>query len=319
VALIVWMIGSHGPAWRVVLPRMIIPLCVVALLCGMFIGYYNWRNTGNPFLFPYALNERTYFSTPVFIWQNAATPRHYRNPQFEEYYNGWDRNYWSYYRVTSFKTALRHLGLVVPRFVNFFMWPELCIPLLAVPWVLSDHRVRFLVIQAGFCFLGCFSVIWFLPHYAAPVTATAFTLLTQAIRHLRYWQHRGRPVGVGLTRMVVLFALVLAPFHQRDGTLDPPLRDLDHRATLTSTLNSLPGEHLVIVRYSPSGGSGEWVYNAADVDHAKIVWAREIPGVSMKPLMDYFKSRKVWLVEPAVNPITLQPYSLPTVIANRKP
>jgi len=42
----------------------------------------------------------------------------------------------------------------------------------------------------------------------------------------------------------------------------------------------------------------EWVYNSADVDHAKTVWAREIPGVDLQPLLEYFRNRKVWTVDP---------------------
>ncbi len=57
--------------------------------------------------------------------------------------------------------------------------------------------------------------------------------------------------------------------------------------------------HLVIVRYTTwHNALQEWVYDRADIDDAKTVWAREIPGVSMQPLLDYFRGRDVWLVEP---------------------
>ncbi len=215
--LLVWLCGKKSPSWRETLPRLILPFCAVMLLCGMFIGYYNWRLTGNPLLFPEMLNERTYFRSPDFIWQHLEPPLHYRNEQFTSFYNGWLRDYWAENRVDSMGRAAKHAAMIVLKFVYFFLWPELCVPLLGLPWILRNRKVRYLAVQFGLCFVGWYSLIWFLPHYAAPATAVTFALLVQAIRHFRRWEFGGRPVGIGLTRVVVLFALILAPFHQRGG------------------------------------------------------------------------------------------------------
>jgi hypothetical protein len=61
----------------------------------------------------------------------------------------------------------------------------------------------------------------------------------------------------------------------------------------------MPGEHLVLVRYGDCHDAGEeYVYNDADIDHARIVWAREVPGQSLAPLLSYFRNRDVWVLEP---------------------
>ena len=79
------------------------------------------------------------------------------------------------------------------------------------------------------------------------------------------------------------------------------------RAEFSNQLGAVPGEHLVIVRYAPEHPVWyEWVYNGADIDSSKIVWAREIPGVSPQPLLDYFHGRQVWLAEPDVSPPRLR-------------
>jgi hypothetical protein len=311
--LAVWLLRKNSSAWRVTLTRFVLPLGAVALLCGLFMAYYNWRGTGNPLLFPYVLNQRTYERTPAFVWQKAEPPLQYLNPQFDYFYNHWERDYWAYSRVYSLQTAIRHLRSIVPRFVRFFAWPELCVPLITLPWLFRSRRFQFLGAQAGLCFLGSYCVIWFLPHYAAPAVATVFALLTQSIRYLRHWQFKGRPVGIGLSRVVVLFAAVLAPFHQDRATIGFPPEDIEYRAGIVAQLNSLPGKQLVIVRYPETDDEiSEWVFNGADIDHAKVVWAREIPGVSIKPLLDYFKDRRLWLVEPGILPVELESYSPPS-------
>jgi len=69
---------------------------------------------------------------------------------------------------------------------------------------------------------------------------------------------------------------------------------------------------LALVRYKEAHDSGlEWVHNGADIPGEKVIWAREIPGRDIQPLLDYFKGRKVWLVEPDENPPALRDYSGP--------
>ena len=51
---------------------------------------------------------------------------------------------------------------------------------------------------------------------------------------------------------------------------------------------------LIFVRYGPDKVRDyEWVYNAADIDAAPIVWAREISPEQDQRLMDYYPDRHV--------------------------
>lgn len=301
-----WLCSKRSPPRKVTVPNLVLPFCAIMLACGIFIGYYNWRLTGDPLLFPEVLNARAYSLPPDFIWQPAISKVKYQNPQFEVFYNNWARTYWANNRITSAARAVKHAGLITLKFTYFFLWPELCVPLLALPWLFFDRKARYLIVQFGLCFLGWFAIVWFNPHYAGPATAVIFALLVQCLRHLRRWEFRGRPVGIGLTRVIVLFAIVLAPIHQRGGTLQPPSSETPiilSRAQFAAQLDALPGDHLAIVRYGPVfGDTAEWVYNAADIDRSKIVWARDIPGVDLRPLLEYYRNRDVWLVEPDAKP-----------------
>jgi hypothetical protein len=82
------------------------------------------------------------------------------------------------------------------------------------------------------------------------------------------------------------------------------------RKPVEQQLAALPGEHLVVVRYSKNHNSGEeYVYNEADIDRAKTVWAREIPGMDLSPLFQYFRNRDVWVYEPDEDDSVVHPYS----------
>jgi hypothetical protein len=133
-------------------------------------------------------------------------------------------------------------------------------------------------------------------------------LLMQSMRYLRGWQHRGRKVGVGLSRVVVLFVAgmfpVLVAEAIRNPDLVPPFTPpwSRARAHIETQLEQTTGQHLVIVRYSPGHPwEEEVVYNLADIDHSKVVWARENPGTDMRPLLSYFSTRHVWLLQPDIS------------------
>jgi hypothetical protein len=317
VSLAAWLLSRRSPPWRATLRSVCLPLAAVLLVTGIFAGYYNWRGTESPFLFPYVLNERTYLSTPPFAWQHLTPPAHFSSPQLEFFYNQWARSYWQRMRFAVHWRA--------GKFFYFFLWPELCVPFLALPWLLRDRRIRFLLVQFVICFAGMMTVVWFEPHYAAPLVATLYALVVQAIRHLRHGRLSNRACGFGITRAIVSFSAAMSLVYVASAIHNPHTESLVApagawatpgnyaRAEAEAQLEALPGQHLAIVRYSSESRGGEWVYNRADIDHAKVVWAREIPGVEVRPLLEYFKGSQVWLVEPTGSAarITVYPASPP--------
>jgi hypothetical protein len=69
-----------------------------------------------------------------------------------------------------------------------------------------------------------------------------------------------------------------------------------------------------MVRYG--GGHNlhdEWVYNGAEIDNAKVLWARELDPTQNAKLFAYFKDRRIWLVEPDADNTELIPYPLAAV------
>ena len=298
IVMVGWLFSHRSPSLAITGPRVVLPVVLILGSSLAFVAYYNWRVIGNVFLIPHALYDREYINYRVFVWDKLGPPLHYANSQFEAYFNGWLRSPHKWGPKAQFVA-----------FWQFFLGPTLTLPFVTLPWVIADRRTRLLLIQFLFCILGSFLVaVNLIPHHIAPLTATAFVLLVQAMRHLRRWEIRGRPIGIFLTRLVVILVFARIGFY----IVRPPSMVEafgPERAHIVQQLEALPKRHLVIVRYSPTHNPHvEWVYNAADIDHSKIVWARDIPGVDVKPLLDYFHDRKVWLLQPDRVPIQLQPY-----------
>jgi hypothetical protein len=145
-------------------------------------------------------------------------------------------------------------------------------------------------------------VIWSNAHYAAPFTVVLVTLLVQAIRYLRTMRLGGRPIGTALARAIVLLLAMDTTVGVFRGMCDPllwPCEGDPSRTAITKRLEQTPGKHLVMVRYDEDHNiHDEWVYNGADIDGAKVVWARELNPEQNAKLFAYFKDRQVWLVTP---------------------
>jgi hypothetical protein len=88
------------------------------------------------------------------------------------------------------------------------------------------------------------------------------------------------------------------------------LRDPGRRVAVNDELARAPGKQLVFVRYWPRHiFQDEWVYNAADIDGARVVWARDLGAAEDEKLRRYYADRTVWLLQPDARPPRLTPYA----------
>jgi len=380
VALLWWALQLDAPARGAAMRRTVLPIAAILACAAGFIAFYNWRVTGSPVVFPHFIEERE-ITTAIFLWQHDKPPISYSNPQFDDFYH----NFLPSLYQASWSAAEGQWWYKSTDFWEFYLGPALSIPFLALPWVLKESRNRLLLFQAALSAFGLWVIVYYHAHYAAPLMATVFVLMLLCMRTLRRLRFLGRAVGVALTRLVVLFSLLIGPIYFAQSVITQPnaLFEWSHRHSVLALavpllilllvrvgfslsrrpvapwraylsggcelllviaivlqlcetqrnlyadafpyvddlsepfrkpveaqLAALPGEHLVLVRYSKDHNSGEeYVYNDADIDHSKTVWAREIPGMDLGPLFQYFRNRDVWLYEPDEDDSIVQPFA----------
>jgi len=196
ISFIWWLLRDEEVSLQSKIRKTVVPLTAILVLAGVWIAYYNWRVTGKPWLFPYTLNERTYQSESLFVWQSPKPTRTYNNAQFDLFYNVWSR---SQYR-RSWADVKRVTSAKLENFWATFLGPVSVLPAFMLPWVLRDRKLRLLVVTFVITWLGLLSVVWSMAHYAAPVTCLAFALIIQAMRHLRQVRFETRPVGLAWVR-----------------------------------------------------------------------------------------------------------------------
>ncbi|MGA9670427.1 MAG: hypothetical protein WBQ94_14535 [Terracidiphilus sp.] len=325
VILVRWLsTGRNRPSARALHRLAAFPLLLV-VSAVTWLGYYDYRAFGSPITLPYTINRATYAMAPYYVWQKARPEPAYRHQAMRDYY---------------YKTELEiynHLHTIPGFFLNTFVKALAAVlffggfaflPLvLMLRRVLLDHRIRILVICVAVLIAGMLIENFLVIHYLAPFTAAFYAIGLQTMRHMRVWRPGGRPVGTALVRLMVTVCLAMVglrlytgPFHLQVLEF-PPTWNVswygpDHFGTerdrVQTSLENLPGKQLAIVRYNSTHVPfNEWVYNTAEIDASKVIWAREMDEASNLELMNYYKDRKAWLVQPDLQPATVTPYRAP--------
>jgi hypothetical protein len=315
VVLLTWIIRQRSFAFSFVFRRIVLPISVVMLAMFAAIGYYNFRVTGNAFLMPYEVNAAAYRNFPAFLWQRAWPPPPYHHKVMRTFYMSGRRDFMHSRTLAGF---WEHSNNVFFVWWLFFVGPALTIALFTLPKVVvRDRRMRIPLIISAVFWVALLSETWMSPHYFAPVTALTYLILVQGLRHIRQWHWHGRPIGIAVVRAVPMLCLAIVLLRisavAADVSIEPPWpRGNLQRASMLRKLEALPDPELVIVHYDPDHDPDiDWVYNAADIDHSKVVWARDMGKSKNQELLRYFTNRRAWMLYPDESPPRLEPLAAP--------
>jgi len=332
-ALLVWLWKMKRPDLGRALKRAMTPLLVVLALMLVAMGYYFWRTTDSPFNTPYFIYEHTYNPAPNFPWQTLRPFPAYRHSAFRKFYLGFGG-------LFEYKRARSGVDLAAMELDNaiffwiFFLGPVFTLPFLVAwktlpygfRWKEISPGTRFLLLVCGVTLAGEALPVFFQPHYAAPITCGVLALVLIAMRRAQSWRWRNKPAGLFVTRAVPSLCVLLLFLRAGAGVFHwPPVRRWPERpvptwcsvgpqnlgrAAMLARLRRLPGRQLLIVHYNPDHDIyyHEWVYNRADLNSAKVIWARDMGAVENEKLVHYFKNRHAWLVDADDNPPKLTPY-----------
>jgi hypothetical protein len=317
--LAVWVIRDK-PAMRPLLRRVALPAILVLAVAGSATGYYFWGVTGNPLTMPQQVNRNTYATARYFYWQTANAEPVYHHKAIRDFYH---------VELSEFNSAHSVAGLLVQwmkmagRAWIFFISPLLTLPLLFLPRIVRDRRVRFLVVAGAVGLASSALVVFFNINYLAPIACVIVAVIIQGMRHLRVWHWEGKPTGRFLMRAIALICMVMVPVEAYILSATPLPGTWaaigPERAAIDAQLRLLPGPQLVLVQYAPNHNPMlEWVYNGADIDHEKVVWARNMDAQQNNELLQYYNTRRAWLLEADAVPPRLSEYVVPGIQISAK-
>jgi hypothetical protein len=292
--------------WRNRRIAMFSVAAVVLAAGGAWSCYYNESITGHPFLLPYVLHQRQYDVVPVFWFLPLGPQPEYDHPRLAAQYgtNGseasvyrwnmlpwWQRPVIGAMRVLWTLDPLLGLALLLVILVPI-AWRD---PLFVKMFIVALMVLAALTLET---FQG--------EHYSAPgwaAVALMIAIWTERALHAENLKSPPRVV-LGLLLLVWLgqsaFRLARVQYRvMKDGyTVCYPDDWPSQRAALIRRLSALGRPQLVIVRYPTPDWNvfEEWVYNSADIDHQRVVFAHDLGPEKDKSLLQYYHDREPLLL-----------------------
>ena len=299
-ALWLWRRRSGRRMRDLLAPRLILPVAAILLSGLTAMGYYNYRVAGDPLVLPYSLHQKAYAASPIF-WMLPPQPAPvYRHEVIRRFWEDWDKLIYDRAHAWPPRVAIAFYGML-PFFLTLI---SLGTALVAV-FLRRSRKVRIVLAILAVPTAGLLLERNSMPHYIAPAAGLALALVLLGVQYLH--------ARLG-ARAVIVFAGIFftdVGLHvARNPTEYANERFAAERRRVVERLASAGGRHLVIVRYASSHDSHlEWVHNQADIDGSPIVWARDMGEARNRELLDYYRNRRIWLLEADAPDPALAPYA----------
>jgi hypothetical protein len=203
------------------------------------------------------------------------------------------------------------------RFYRFFFLTPLYLVLPLFFVTLREFRFCWVLVTLWLFALGSNFYPYFYSHYIAAATPLFVLVSVIGIGKLsRFSPEAGRLIlFLCFAHFLFWYGVHLSGDNsfsiamRRNETWDAINQgDPEGRIAIHNQLAQASGKHLVFVRYGSRHTFSEWVYNAADIDAARVVWARDLGPEENQKLLRYYPDRNIWLLEPDFRPPRLNPY-----------
>lgn len=288
LALLFFRSGTQKAAW-------IVPLLSILMIqagTGGLTALHNHAVSGSYTTLPYQLNQRIYGVPQTLLWQKPVEEPPLAVPSQKAMYK-WQRDKrdqallhpldhakyvfgpWQFYVLRWYAPALL-LALLVLRRERFVFWGVLAITI-ALLWSLP------------YPFMAA--------HYLAAYSGLIFFLILRGTMMMSRYTYRNWPIGA-MCAVFTICGATMVDLGRGPLTLFRGVEpgSLKYREVIADRLTSMGGQHVVLVRLGPHQNlHREWIFNAAQVDAAPVVWARVADTAGASEVMQYYKDRKAWV------------------------
>jgi hypothetical protein len=288
VALWRWLRADETRARAV---QMLLAQVVAAVVILASNGIYNHAVTGSALRMPYQEYQRQYSQVPEFIGGDDMQPER-RPARFDRIYGS----------SQAFYETRQGIGGVLrghlPRVLESLLWLSsvaLVIPVLVGAWTLCRRKHDWLMMTSfGVTLLATGMTFGLWPHYFAPAASMFIVCATFGLR--RMWSAHPAGKGLAIGAVAGLVATIASGFLPAMQNHEPIFGQV--REETIRDIRRVKGRHLVFVEYSPqSNPFCDWVFNGADIDSQRIIWAMSLGEGKDAALIAKYPDRNVWVYD----------------------
>jgi hypothetical protein len=313
-----WLAGNRQWSVAVKVTRWALPVGAVCLAGGLWIAGYNQAVTGDWREMPYSLYQRQYFHHDMVCGSKVREAERHPCPRLGRYYA--EKVMPDEPAVATAERVRTNLLTTTVKFTNcgftgFRTMRNMPQPragsfaALAVVIVASLSRrwMRFCWATICLTLTAEANVYWWHPHYSAPL----FPLLYILVGHALWTLGRVCRFRLGIREWVPMMLVGLAcgwalatdglaaldgyRAARAHGPAGETSRHIGSRSDVQRLLQQEPGRHLVFVHYDENYSvHDEWVYNAAEMNSAPIIFAHDLGPEKNERLIEHYPDRRVW-------------------------
>jgi hypothetical protein len=281
--------------WRYAL-LAVLPFFVLILLQNRAVTH-SWTTL------PEQLSQYQYGVPTSLTIEASPTPHVPLTPQQETDYRAQSLTHGPGETVTKFLLRLEYRV----RYYRFFFLPPLYLALIGFLFALKEKPLRWVALTLAIFALGTNLFPYLLVHYLAAVTCLFILASIAGLRQISRFNAEIAFVLIVLCIGEFMFWYTLHLFETPNvySLLDYETWDaINHRnpqrrIEVQRQVDAIAGPLLVFVRYSPRHVyQEEWVWNKADIDNSRVVYARDLGAEEDQKLIAYYPKRKVLLLEP---------------------
>jgi hypothetical protein len=334
-----WLIRCRRIPLRAKCTRWLMPVGAVLLIGGAFMSTYYHAVTGSWLQTPYGLHTSEYFYQDIFLFSPIHEPERKPVARLAKFYGDVERTREHGSRLIwqAARNLYQRLPVTIESALGVVDYPEggrnayRAVLLWILAFVMTSLRRRW----AWFCVITVFGVVlggsvvrWWFPHYTAPLVPLVLATMAMTLYGIGRPSAMNWPRRIAPPAVVVLAALyvalpvvyILTRDRSAEAATTKPSRTSSassrtsyrSRSGIQRRLEQQSGSHLVFVSYDDdfSVQDGEWVYNPADLNAARVIFAHELGAHKNSELIAAHPGCAVWIVRVSAEQVQLAPYSV---------